>query len=126
MRGRKPLTLAKIRRTGVAFNRERAKLKTLVEMPLVIAQGDEPGAQIWLTLDGSALVDDLYTAGWLFGKDKPAPGRMIFLTGVYRKPGRSDPQRPVMIQVCEDGSLTWGACASAVALYPVDTVDTAS
>jgi hypothetical protein len=111
------LKLSTLRKKDVAFRREKAGLKTLVEMRLQISQGPPgDGSVIWLTLDGAAVVEGSYEPGWLFGSEKQRKGENVFLTGVYRK-GQGDPQRPTTIQVCDDQSLTWRSCSSGAMLY---------
>lgn len=113
----RPLKLSHLRKKGVAFNREKAGLKTLVEMRLEISQGPPgDGSEIWLTLDGAALVNGTRVSDWLFGTEKQLSGDIVHLTGVYRL-GEKNPQRPTMIQVCDDQSLTWGGCSSGASLY---------
>lgn len=116
----RPLKLSHLRKKGVAFNREKAGLKTLVEMRLEISQGSPgDGSEIWLTLDGAALINGTHVSDWLFGTEKQRSGDIVYLTGVYRSGDAKKPQRPTTIQVCDDQSLTWGACRSGVSLYRI-------
>ena len=111
------LKLSHLRRNNVAFKREKAGLKTLVEMRVEISQGTPgDGSIIWLTLDGSAVVEGTYDSGWLFGSEKQRKGEPVNLTGLYRT-FDGGPQRPTAIQVCDDQSLTWGSCSSGAMLY---------